>query len=123
MASTRAPHINAYEASAAIAKGCAVKIGSNNKTATQASAASDKTVGIAQNAPANAGDRCEVAMPGGGALGLAGGTIAAGDPLTVNGSGQLVSSTTTGDRIVGWAEESAVAGDLFSVAVGLGLHP
>jgi hypothetical protein len=110
-----------FLATAAIAKGKAVKIGADNKHASVASAATDKQFGIAMCDVTTAEDVVEVAMPGGGAKGLAGGTISAGDLLTSDGNGKLVATTTAGNRYIAMAMEDAVENDLFSVEVVAGL--
>ena len=44
----------------------------------------------------------------------AGGTLAAGDPLTSDASGKAVKATTGGDRLIGFALTSASAGDIIT---------
>lgn len=111
------PLIATFEASAAITKGKAVKIGSNNKTVTQCSATTDAAIGIAQNSASNAADLVEVALSGGGAKALAKTTIAAGDILGVNADGSIQKVASAADRVVGHAMESAVAADIFAMHV------
>lgn len=111
------PKIYAFKADGAVAKGKAVKAGSDSKHVAVASAVSDKLIGLAQNDVTTAEDLIEVAVPGGGAKGLAGGNISFGDFLTVNGNGKLVASSTANDHIIGQAMEDAVDGDIFSVNV------
>jgi hypothetical protein len=112
MAATSKPRIIVFKADGAIAKGQPVKFGSDNDHVAAATAASDKSFGIAQNAAVNAGDKVEVAIAGGGAKALAAGTISAGDFLVPAASG-VVSSTNNGDRGVAIAMRSAVSGDIF----------
>lgn len=112
MASTSKPRIIVFKADGAIAKGQPVKIGSDNDHVAAATAASDKSIGIAQVAVTTAEDKVEVAIPGGGAKLLAGGTIAAGDMLVPAASG-VVSSTNNGDRGIAIAMHAAVSGDIF----------
>lgn len=121
MAAYFPPNILAFNASAAIASGKAVTLDATGKIVTAANAATDKSVGIAQNAVTAAGDKVEVAVGGGGAKALAGGTVAAGDLLVPTTGGALIASTTPGDRYVAVAMESAVVSDLFSVHMALGL--
>lgn len=111
------PLIATFEASAAISKGKAVKFGSNNKTVTQSSATTDKSIGIAQNAAVSAGDLVEVALSGGGAKALAKTTISAGDILGVNADGSIQKVASAADRVVGHAMEDAVAADIFAMHV------
>lgn len=116
MSSTLKPIIEARYADGVIAKGSVVKGGSNDEHVAISSAATQKHIGIAQNASAAAEDILEVSV-GGGAKGLAGGTIADGDLLTSDSSGRLVATTTANDKIIAQAKEAAVVGDLFSCAI------
>jgi translation elongation factor EF-1alpha len=121
MASTITPQIVTLKASGAIAKGSSVKLGSDAQHVTVASAGTDKQIGIAQCAAAAAEDMIEVAVTGGGAKGLSGGTVARGDLLTSNASGALVATTTASDRIVAVAMDAAASGDILPVQVQLGI--
>lgn len=109
-----------FKATAAIPKGSAVKAGANNTLVAVAAASTEKIIGIALNAALAAGDLVEVAL-GGGAAGLAGGTIAFGDLLTSDASGALIVTTTATHRIVGVAMDAAVVNDLVSVQVAISL--
>lgn len=75
----------------------------------------DKTIGILMNAP-TIGQVCEIATVGGGAKALAGGTIAAGDPVTASSVGRVVKATS-GKDVIGYALESAVSGDIFGILI------
>lgn len=122
MASSKAPVIQAFLADAAIAKGKVVKLGTDFKHVAVCSAATDKSFGILQSAPGSAEAVCEVAMPGGGAKGLAGGTITTGDLLAPDSAGKLVATTTENDRVVAIALQDAVADDIFNVDVVIAVH-
>jgi len=117
MASSQAPKISAYKADAAIAKGVAVKLGTDFKHVAKSTAATDKSVGICQGAVSAAEDAVEVAMSGGGARALAGGTIATGDYLAPDSNGALVATTTGDDNVIAQALQDAVADDIFDVQV------
>lgn len=118
MSSSLAPKILAFKADAAIAKGVVVKPGATLDTYVQKStAATDKHVGIAQNVGAAADDKMEIAVPGGGGKGLAGGTIAMGDKLTADANGKLVATTTENDNIIAVAMQGAVVNDLFDLVI------
>jgi len=110
-------NILTFKADAAIAKGKAVKIGSDREHVAVSAANTDASIGIAQNAAVNAGDPVEVALPGGGAKGLAKESITAGKFLVPNADGSLEQTNADGDRVIGMAMEDAVAGDMFSVHV------
>ena len=117
MSSMVKPLIATFEAGAAITKGQAVKFGSNNKTVVKCAATTDNAIGIAQNVALAAGDLVEVALPGGGAKGLAKATIALGDILGVNADGSIQKLASASDHIVGQAFDAAVAGDIFAMHV------
>lgn len=122
MASSSTPRIYVLKADAAIAKGKAVKAGASDSQHVQVCAATtDKSVAILQAATTAAGDKAELAFPGGGAKALAGGVIAFGDLLAPTTDGSLIATTTPGDRYIAMAMDSAVSGDLFAVEVVAGL--
>src|SRR5690606_31320133 len=106
-----------YKSSAAIAKGKAVTLDATGKIVTAANAKTDKSVGLAMHAAGDAGETIEVAHPGGGAKGLLGGTVSAGDLLAPTTGGALIATTTANDRIIAMALEDGVDGDLISVMV------
>lgn len=120
MASSSAPRVLAFGASGAITRGKGVKLASAS-TVAQCSASTDKVIGIAQNDvssdDATAGVKCEVALPGGGSLALAQGTIEWGDRLGVNASGALQKVAAQHEPIIAVAMQDAVASDLFAVEV------
>lgn len=116
MASSKAPQIMAFLADAAISKGLAVKLGTDNKHVAKSSAATDSHIGICQAAVTAAEDTVEVAVQG-GAKALAGGTISAGDYVTADSNGALVATTTANDNVIGQAMQSAVANDIFEVLI------
>lgn len=123
MSSYAKPNLLTFKSdTATIAQGSVVKGGSDNAHVAKSVLATNKHVGIAMNAVSEAEGLVEVALPGGGAKGLAGGTIAFGDLLTSDTNGALVATTTTADRVIGVAMESAVAGDLFSMHVAMGAY-
>jgi len=117
MSSYAQPNVLTFKAGAAIAQGCVVKPGADREHVLVSAAATSKNFGIAMNAASAAEDKVEVALPGGGAKGLAGGTVAFGDLLTSDADGKLVATTTANDRAVAMAMEDAVVGDLFSVHI------
>lgn len=119
MASSLRPLIQTYKCDAAIAKGLAVKIGTDRAHVAYAAATTQESIGIAQGATTTAEDKVEVALPGGGAKGLAQTTIVAGQLLTQHTDGSLKPVGTAGDRVIAIAMEGAVAGDLFDVMVAI----
>ena len=101
-----------YVANAAIGRGIAVKISSGQVVV--ATAATDKIIGVTvDKAAALETATVRLRSAAGTAVGKAGGTIAVGDKVTANGSGQLITTVTAGNEIVGMAVEAALSGDLF----------
>lgn len=120
MSSTSAPKIQTFKAGAAILKGIPVKAGADREHVVVCTAASDKSIGIAQCAATSAEDYVEVALNGGGGKALAQGTISMGEML-VPGSAGVVASSTGGERHCAVAMEDAVAGDMFATEVAIGI--
>lgn len=120
MASSSSPKIYSLLAGAAIAKGKAVKAGSDDNHVIAGTANTSKCIGICQNAPAAAEDIAEIAMPGGGAKGLLGEAVVMGDPLVSHTDGTLVLPNAANDRIVAYAMQAGSAADLIDVEVVLG---
>lgn len=117
MASMVKPLIVTFEADAAIAKGQAVKFGASNKRVTPVSATTDLSIGVAQNVAVNVGDLVEVALPGGGAKGLAKAAISKGNILGHNADGSIQKLANANDKIIGQAMDDAAAGDIFAMHV------
>lgn len=117
MASSSTPNIVSFLADAAIAKGKAVKAGTDFKHVAVGAANTDRCHGILQTATTAAEDVAEVAQPGGGAKGLLGETVAAGDDLVSHTDGSLVKPNAEGDQIIARAIQGGVAGDLVDVVV------
>lgn len=119
MASHSTPRIITVIADGSIAKGKAVKVGSGylNGHVRIGAANTDRCYGIAQVESTASGDSLEVAIQGGGAKGLLGETVSAGEDLVSHTDGSLVKPNAEGDQIIARAVESGVSGDLISVEV------
>lgn len=117
MASSSTPKIYVFKCAAALAKGVCVKAGADDDHVVVCSAATDKIIGITQVATTTAEDPVEVALVGGGAKALAGGTIAMGDLLTSDSNGALIATTTANNRVIAVAMQAAVANDILGVEV------
>lgn len=117
MASTREPMIETYLADGVIAKGSAVKAGTDKSHVAIGAANTDRCLGIAQSASAAAEEEIEVAGPGGGAKALLGETVVAGNDLVSHTDGTLVKPNADGDEVIARALEGGVSGDLISVDV------
>jgi len=104
-------------AGAAITKRRIVKYDGNGKP-VQASAASDLSIGVSDNAAdAASGDRVEVVLCGLPEV-EAGGAIAAGASVTADANGKAVAAAT-GNVAVGWAYANADAdGDIIEIMPG-----
>jgi hypothetical protein len=106
-------------AAAAIGANLIVKFTATD-TVGAAAASTDKLVGVSDLGADAAGDRVDVILDG-IALVKAGGTVAAGDLVTANASGQAVATTTAADRYIGVAMDAGVSGDLIGVRLAPGL--
>lgn len=109
-----------YVATAAIAAYRIVKFGTNDGEVTQAAAATDLLIGTTGRVTAAAAnDRVDVIRSGIAEVEY-GGTVARGDELTADASGQaVVAAPAAGSnvRIIGIAEVSGVSGDIGSVFI------
>lgn len=112
-----------YTAGGAISAFRIVKLGSNDGEVVQAAAATDLLIGVcAELAPAS-GERVDVHK-----IGIArvefGGTVTRGNPVTADASGKAVAAAPAAGsnvRIIGFAEVSAVAGDIADVLLAPGV--
>ena len=113
--------IKTYDASGAIAAYTVVKFTSTDFQVASASAVSDKLAGITTEIAAADTERVDV-IHDGIAYASCGGTVAQGDPLTVNASGQVVTAapaTGVNNQCIGRARQSGAAGDVIEVLVDL----
>jgi uncharacterized protein DUF2190 len=113
--------IKTYDASGAINPYTVVKFTTTDFQVTQAAAVGDKLAGVTTEVAAADQERVDV-IHDGIAYVTAGGTIAAGDPLTVNASGQVVTAAPaagTNNNCIGHARQSAVSGDVFEAIISL----
>lgn len=123
MASHSTPRVQTFLADAAIARGKAVKIGTDKDHVAVGAANTDQVVGICMEAVTTAEDKVEVALPGGGAPGLLGETVVAGDALVSHTDGSLVLPNALGDVVIAVAMEGGVAGDIIAVEVARSRAP
>ena len=91
---------------------------SSNTAVTKTATKGGNSIGVIMNAP-ESGDRTEVAVMG-GALVLAAETIARGEQITSNSSGQAINPDAAGQRLNGVAMESADSGDIFPILLTIG---
>ena len=96
-----------------------VKPGATVGGCAKASAATDKIIGTSDELDHVTGEMVDIAV------GLVpkvrlGGTVAAGDALTSDANGKAIATTTTGNRIIGYAEVAGVADDVITYLRALG---
>jgi hypothetical protein len=111
-------HIIPYNAEGSIAAYTIVK-GTATGGVLQAAAVGDKLLGVTTDIAAVTGENCDVVINGPTFV-KAGGTIAIGDVLTSDASGQAVvaaPSAGTNNRIIGTALEIAASGDVFRASI------
>lgn len=111
--------IKACYAGAAILPFRIVKHGAADGFAIQAAAAADFSFGVSDSLGAAAANDPVDIIRGGIAEVSYGGTITRGQPVTSNADGQAVAAAT-GNRIIGYAEVSGVAGDRGSIYIAPG---
>jgi hypothetical protein len=111
-----------YAAEGAISANRIVKVGAADYGVLQAAAVSDKLIGISTEIDAASGERIDVVHEGIADLKL-GGTVARGDLLTSDASGQGVTaapSAGTNNRVIGMAVIAGVSGDVIPVLLSIG---
>lgn len=108
-----------YVAQAAVAAALIVKYGSADGACDLATAATDALIGAADSLPKATGELVDVHIGEIGEVRL-GGTVVRGAALTANASSKAISTTTTGNRIIGYAEQSGAADDVIRYRVAPG---
>lgn len=98
-----------------------VKYGAADGAGVPASAATDLLVGVSSEIDTDVGERCSVHMVGNIVDVIYGGNVTRGDMLTADASGRAITTTTAGNRYIGFAEVSGVSGDIGSVVIAPGL--
>ena len=109
------------KAGSAISRGDILKFGADDDHVVPSAAATDKHMGIAADDAAAAEDLVEIQLPGGGGLVKSGATIARGDLLSSDASGNAIVALAT-HRTIGLAMQSSVANDLMPMEVSAGIH-
>jgi hypothetical protein len=119
MAAHTEPRIYTFIADASIAKGKVVKVASGYTAGhvNLGAANTDRCIGIAQVEATASGQKIEVALQGGGAKGLLGEAVSAGEDLVSHTDGTLVKPNAEGDQIIARALEGGAANDLIAVEV------
>lgn len=91
-----------------------VKNNGSDKAAIAGGATGELGAGFLMNQP-ELNQICEIATIGGGAKGIAAGTITVHLELKNDATGKMVEADTAGDIVVAIANEAAVSGDTFSL--------
>jgi hypothetical protein len=106
--------VSTNDLSAAANQYCIVKADvSNDQAIVLAAAATDPVVGILVNLP-KATKAANVQWLGSCKV-IAGGTVTRGDKVTSDSSGHAITTTSSGNTVVGIALSSAVSGDIFEI--------
>jgi hypothetical protein len=110
-------------ASGAIAPYRIVKPGAADGVVAQGAAATDLLMGINESVTIADGERCDIVKAGIADVEF-GGTVARGEPVTADASGKAIKAVPAAGanaRIIGFAEVSAVAGDIGPVLIAPGV--
>lgn len=112
-----------YTAEGAIAPYRIVKPGSADGLAAQAGAAADALMGVCESVGPADGERCDIRKAGIADVEY-GGNVTRGGPLTSDADGKAVAAAPAAGanvRIIGFAEVSAVAGDIGPALIAPGV--
>ncbi|MDO5625017.1 MAG: DUF2190 family protein [Pseudomonadota bacterium] len=107
-----------FRAQGAVAKRRLVALAAATGLAVQASAATDAIAGVSTDIDSPDGRPCDVIRSGIAPV-VYGNTVTAGQPITSDAQGKAIAATA-GQRIVGFAEVSGVAGDIGAVHIAPG---
>lgn len=105
-----------YKAEAAVDAYLLVKYGTADGTCTLATAATDAIVGAADGLPKAVGELVDVAVGNFGEVRL-GAAVTRGAALTANAASKAISTTTAGNRVFGFAEQSGALDDVIRYRV------
>lgn len=111
-------NILSFKASGTIPAFSFVKFGDNN-TVTLATASTDNIIGVSDGVTYDNGEMADIYMQGANCEIVLGGTVSAGEALTVNSSGCAISATA-GDNIGAIALNDGISGDIIKAIVTLG---
>jgi hypothetical protein len=106
-------------AEATVASYLIIKAGTAVMSCVAAAAATDKLLGTSDELSHATGEVVDMGMGPVHKVTL-GGTVAAGDALTSDANGKAIATTTTGNRIIGYAEIAGVLNDVITYARALG---
>lgn len=112
-----------YTAEGAIPAYRIVKPGAADGGVLIAAAATDSLMGVCESVGPASGERCDIVKSGIADVEF-GGTVTRGGPVTADASGKAVAAAPAAGsnvRIIGFAEVSAVAGDIAPVLIAPGV--
>lgn len=112
-----------YTAGGAISPYRIVKPGSNDGEVVQAAAATDALMGVTGAVGPASGERVDIIKSGVVPIEF-GGTVTRGGPVTADASGKAVAAAPgagSNVRVIGYAEVSAVSGDIADVLIAPGV--
>ncbi|SFF13466.1 capsid cement protein [Nitrosomonas sp. Nm166] len=112
-----------YTAGGAISAYRIVKAGANDGEVLQAAAATDLLMGVCGAIAPASGERVDIVKVGIAQVEF-GGTVTRGQPVTSDANGKAVAAAPAAgvnNRIIGFAEVSAVSGDIADVLIAPGL--
>ena len=90
-----------------------VKPGTADRSVVKAAAATDALIGTSDSLDKAIGEQVDVSVSPIGEVRL-GGTVTRGAALTSDANGKAIATTTTGNRIIGFAEVSGVLDDVIT---------
>lgn len=108
-----------YTAEAAIAAYRIVKPGASDGSVLQGAAATDALLGVCESVGPAIGERCDIVKAGIADVEF-GGTVTRGAPVTSDANGKAVAAAPAAGsnvRVIGFAEVSAVAGDIAPILI------
>ncbi len=112
-----------YVAEAAVSPYRIVKFGTSDGNVVQSAAAADAHIGVMESVGPALGERCDVVKSGIADVEF-GGTVTRGAPVTADASGRAIAAAPAAGsnvRIIGFAEVSAVLGDIAPILVAPGV--
>lgn len=112
-----------YTAGGAIIAHRIVKMGATDGTVVQAVAATDALMGVCGSIAPASGERVDITKSGIAAVEF-GGTVTRGDALTADANGKAITAAPSAGsnvRIIGFAEVSAVSGDIGDALIAPGV--
>ncbi len=107
--------IKSFKSGGVIPPNSMIKFGSTDGVVEAATSATDGVIGVSELGADAAGDIVDVTMGGVEEVKL-GGTVSAGDFLTSDAASKAVSAAA-GNRVVGFAMESGVIGDIIGAFI------